>query len=163
MAPNSPSETANENPAPTASARAAIGRSISRRTLAGAAPKVAAASRRRTSMPRRVGTTTRITNGTPIRAWATGTSHRDDRKSSGGSLNAMSMPKPTVTAEAPSGSIIPRSKARAKVRRPCTTTTEASPPTTTARPAATTANTSELRNAPSAETGSRESRSARAP
>ena len=101
-----------------------------------------------------------MTNGTPTRAWATGTSQRDDRRSSGGSSRASSIPNPRVTAEAPTGSIIPRSKTRATVRRPWTTTTEARPPTTVASPAATTANSNELPRAPSAETGSRLTRSA---
>ena len=72
------------------------------------------------------------------------------------------MPNPRVTAEAPSGSIIPKSKARDAARRPWTTTSEARPPTTTARPVATTANSSEFCNASIADTGSRLTRSARA-
>ena len=47
VAPNSPSEIANANPAATSAARATIGRSTSRHTRAGGAPSVAAASRSR--------------------------------------------------------------------------------------------------------------------
>ena len=47
---------------------------------------------------------TRTTNGIATSACAIGTSHDDARRSSGGSSSAMRNPKPTVTADTPSGS-----------------------------------------------------------
>ena len=47
VAPNSPRETANAKPAPTAAALATMGRSTSRQVRAGVAPSTAAASLRR--------------------------------------------------------------------------------------------------------------------
>ena len=48
--------------------------------------------------------TMRTTNGAAMSDWATGTSHHEDRKSSGASSNAIRNPKPSITAEAPRGS-----------------------------------------------------------
>ncbi len=105
VAPNSPSEMANANPAATASARPATRRSISRHTRPGDAPSSAAASRCRSSIARSVGTTIRTTNGIATSAWTTGTIHGAERKSIGGSSSAITNPKPSITAEAPSGSM----------------------------------------------------------
>ena len=104
VAPNSPSEIANANPAATSAARATIGKSTSRHTRAGGAPSIAAASRRRGSMARSTGLITRMTNGIAIKACAIGTRTHDVRRSSGGLSSAMRNPNPTVTADTPSGS-----------------------------------------------------------
>ena len=61
VAPNSPSEIANANPAATPSARRTRGRSISRRPGRGA-PSTAAASLSRSSIERRAGARMRTTN-----------------------------------------------------------------------------------------------------
>src|SRR5665811_1014943 len=63
VAPNSPSEIANANPAPTRPARNTIGRSIRRHTREGEAPSIAAASRRRSRTERITGTAVSTTNG----------------------------------------------------------------------------------------------------
>ena len=68
VAPNSPSDTAKANPAPTATPRAATRRSISRRTRPGDAPSTAAASRVRGFTVRSIGTSVRTTNGIPTTA-----------------------------------------------------------------------------------------------
>lgn len=105
VAPNSPSDTANANPAATSSARRTIGRSTSRQTRQGEAPSTAAASRNRPSTARSTGSMVRTTNGTPTSACASGTRIQLLRRSSGGSSSAMRNPNPTVTADTPSGSI----------------------------------------------------------
>ena len=88
-----------------------------------------ATSRRRGSIERRAGVTIRITNGVATRAWATGTSHHDERKSSGGESNAITNPNPSITADAPSGSRTNPSRAPGGLRA---SATAARPPTTSA-------------------------------
>ena len=122
-------------------ARATIGRSTSRQTRAGDAPSVAAASRRRGSMARSTGVTMRTTNGTATSAWAIGISHDEPRKSNGAWSSAMRKPKPTVTADTPSGS--ERSVSRPR-RRDAASANAPHPPTTTASTVAIAANRSEL-------------------
>ena len=131
VAPNSPRETAAENPAPTATARAAMGRSISRKTRQGPAPNTEAASRNPVSIERSMGVTARTTKGMATRAWARGTNMTVARRSTGRS-SATSMPNPTVTAEAPRGSISRTSNHRDARPLPETITTEAHNPTVTA-------------------------------
>ena len=46
----------------------------------------------------------RTTKGAATSDWATGTSHQEERKSSGAVSKAIRNPKPSITAEAPSGS-----------------------------------------------------------
>ena len=130
VAPNSPSEIANAKPAATASPRETIGRSISRRTRPGDAPSSAAASRWRGSIERSVGATIRTTNGIATSACATGTIHGAARKSRGSVSKAMRKPRPSITAEAPSGSRTSPSSSRDP--RSSATANAASPPTTTA-------------------------------
>ena len=84
--------------------------------------------------------TIRTTNGAAMSDWATGTSHHDDRKSSGASSNAIRNPKPSITAEAPSGSSTKPSTTPAGRRARATA---ASPPTASAIAAATPANATE--------------------
>ena len=105
VAPNSPSEIANANPAATSAARATIGRSTSRQHAPGCAPSVAAASRSRGSMERSTG----VIDAHDERDRDERLRDRDQprravRRSSGGSSSAMRNPKPTVTADTPSGS-----------------------------------------------------------
>ena len=104
VAPNSPSEMANANPAPTSMARKMSGKSISRHTLAGGAPNIAPASRSRVRTDRITGTSVRTTNGIATRAWAIGTRIGAVRKSIGLS-SATKKPNPMVTADVPSGSM----------------------------------------------------------
>ena len=87
VAPNSPSEMAKAKPAPATSARRRNGRSTSRQTRGGEAPSVAAASRRRGSMERSVGSTARTTNGTATTAWAMGMRTHEPRRSSGAAVD----------------------------------------------------------------------------
>ena len=65
----------------------------------------AAASRSRGSIDRSAGATIRTTKGDATSACATGTSQGDERKSSGGSSKAITKPNPSITADAPSGSM----------------------------------------------------------
>ena len=85
VAPNSPSEIANANPAATSAARATIGRSTSRQTRARAtrraSPRPRAGAGRWRAGP---GSSIRTTNGSAISACAIGTSHHEPRRSSGG-------------------------------------------------------------------------------
>ena len=67
-------------------------------------------------MPRNGGNRLRTTNGKATSVWATGTSHQEARRLSGGSSRAMIKPKPSVTAEVDSGSM---------ERRFCSSLTEA--------------------------------------
>lgn len=145
VAPNSPSDTAKANPAATASARRTIGRSTSRHTRHGDAPSTAAASRSRSSTARSTGSMVRITNGTPTSACASGTRIQLVRRSSGGSSRATRKPKPTVTAETPSGSISSASNPRTS--RPASLRVSAAaarPPISRAMAVAATAYSSEV-------------------
>src|SRR5205823_3828472 len=119
----------------------------SRHTRRGEAPSMLAASRRRGSIERSVGTTARMTNGIAITACASGTRIVFARRSTGQRSSATRKPKPIVTAEVPNGSI--SSVSIERVARPGrdAIVTDASPPTTTAITAATAAYTSELRRA----------------
>ena len=99
VAPNSPSDTAAAKPAPTASARPSTGRSTVRQVRTGDEPSVAAASRRRGSIERSTGSTSRTTSGTATRAWPIGTMIHDPRRSNGAAANVISRPNPTVTAD----------------------------------------------------------------
>ena len=75
----------------------------------------------------------RTTKGAPTSAWASGTRIQEDLRSSGGSSRAIRKPKPTVTAETPSGSISRASKPRTS--RPASLRARAAaarPPITTA-------------------------------
>src|SRR5665811_947904 len=72
VAPNSPTDTAKANPAPTRTARITRGRSTSLHTRAGGAPNTAAASRNRTLTDLNTGTAARTTKGTATREWARG-------------------------------------------------------------------------------------------
>ena len=103
----------------------------SRHARTGEAPRVAAASCRRGSMPRSTGRTVRTTKGTATSAWPTGTSHHDARQSTGATSNVISMPKPIVTAEVAIGSISPASSSR-PCRRAAVIARAASAPTATA-------------------------------
>ena len=114
--------------------------SISRRLRSGDAPSVAATSRNAGSIERSAGVTMRTTNGAAMSDWATGTSHHDDRKSSGASSKAIRNPKPSITAEAPRGSSTKPSTTPAGRRA---SAIAASPPTTSAIAAATPAKTTE--------------------
>ena len=100
-----------------------------------------AASRRRTSTARRAGTSARTTNGRATSACATGTIAGDDRRSRGGSANASRNPKPSMAAEAPSGSM----RSASSARRPPATATAAGIPTASAIAVAAVAKSSELR------------------
>ncbi len=88
-----------------ASARPSSGRWTVRLTTDGLAPSVAAASPRRGSRLRSGGTSARTTNGSATSACASGTIAREPRRSSGGASNARRKPKPSIAADAPSGSI----------------------------------------------------------
>ena len=74
----------------------------------------------------------RTTKGTPTRAWASGTRIHDDRRSSGGSSSAIRNPKPTVTADTPSGSISSASKPLTSRPARRVSAAAASPPTSRA-------------------------------
>ena len=150
VAPNSPREMAKAKPAPATSARRRKGRSISRHTRDGEAPSVDAASRRRGSMARSVGRTARTTKGTATTAWAMGMRTHEPLRSSGRWSMVMSRPKPTVTADVPSGSMSPASRSE-PTRREAAMATAALPPTTTATTVASTAKRSEV---PTAASGS---------
>ena len=156
VAPNSPSEIANANPAATSAARATIGRSTSRHTRAGEAPE----RRRRVTQAgidgaqHRASSPARRTAPRPAPA-RSGTSHHEPRKSKGAWSRAMRKPNPTVTAETPRGSDTSASSPR---RRDDASANAAQPPTTTAITVATTAKRSELAIAC---TGSHEQRAAR--
>ena len=154
VAPNSPSDTATAKPNPTVNARSAIGRSTSRHTRLGDAPSTAAASRRRGSIERNAGTTARITNGIATTDWAMGTRIVLARRSRGQRSSATRKPKPTVTADVPSGSI--NSVSIARVARPGreAITTDAKPPMNTAIHAASAAKPSEFTSASEAGTKS---------
>ena len=103
VAPNSPSEMANAN-----AGRHQHGPPHERQVDgaatpgAGDAPSTAAASRSRGSIERSTGVMVRTTNGSATTACAIGTSHGLARRSTGSS-RAMRNPKPTVTADVPSG------------------------------------------------------------
>ena len=56
-------------------------------------------------MLRMTGATARTTNGKATREWASGMMSTDVRRSRGGESSAMRKPKPTVTADVPSGSM----------------------------------------------------------
>ena len=84
VAPNSPSETAKANPAAASNDRHAAGRSTLSSTRSGPAPSEAAAWRCRSSTARSTGATVRTTSGSATIACAIGTSHGDERRSSGG-------------------------------------------------------------------------------
>ena len=124
-----------------------MGTSTSRHTRAGDAPSIAAASRSRGSMARSTGVTVRTTNGIATSAWAMGTRSGEERRSTGGWSRVMRKPKPTVTADTPSGSdsavSSPRLRRAASANAP-------QPPTTTAMTVAIAAKRSEL---PIASTG----------
>ena len=75
---------------------------------------------------------TRTTNGTPTRACASGTSSQESRRSSGGLSRVIRKPKPTVTAEVPSGSISSASKPRSSRPARRVRAAAASPPTSSA-------------------------------
>ena len=85
-------------------ARATIGRSTSRQTRAGLAPRASrpppAAAGRWSAAP---DATMRTTNGIATSACAMGTSSGDVRRSSGGVSRVMRNPKPSVTALTPEG------------------------------------------------------------
>ena len=97
VAPNSPTEIANANPAATPSARSTSGRSTSRQTRAGEAPSTAAASRSCTSIERSAGATMRTTNGAATSACTIGTSHGEARSASGGSSKAITNPSRSIS------------------------------------------------------------------
>ena len=88
-----------------------------------------------------------------------GTTSTDVRMSIGGRLSTSRKPRPTVTAEVPSGRVKPMSKTRPMWRLPPRpariTTSAAAPPTAKARAAAGAANMSEFPNAANAVSGSR--------
>lgn len=144
VAPNSPSETANANPAAISSARRTSGRSTSRQARHGEAPSTAAASRSLSSTARSTGSIVRTTNGTPTRACASGTRIQLARRSNGGSSRVMRNPKPTVTADTPSGSMSSASKPRTSRPARLVSAAAASPPMTRAIRVATTAYRSEF-------------------
>ena len=79
------------------------GRVASRRARHGDAPRAAALSPREAFAWATAGATIRTTKGIATRAWAIGTSHGEARRSSGGRSNATTNPKPSVTADTPSG------------------------------------------------------------
>ncbi len=105
VAPNSPMEMAKANAAATNIARPTMGKSTSRQTRQGDAPITAAAPRNDGRMPRSTGSKLRTTNGNATSVCASGKSAGDARKSSGGLSSAMMYPKPSVTADVPSGSM----------------------------------------------------------
>ncbi len=87
----------------------------------------------------------RTTKGTPTSACASGTRIQEALRSSGGSSSAIRKPKPTVTADTPSGSISSASNPRTK--RPASRRVSAAaarPPITTAMAVAATAYWREL-------------------
>ncbi len=73
----------------------------------------------------------RTTNGIATSACTTGTIQGDERKSIGSVSNAMRKPKPSITADAPSGSMRAR-RAAALLRASRRPQTAARPPTTSA-------------------------------
>ena len=89
------------------------------------------------SIERSAGVTIRTTNGAATSDCATGTSHHDERKSIGASSKAIRKPKPSITAEAPSGSSTSPSTTPGGRRARAIA---ASPPTASAIAAATPAN-----------------------
>src|SRR5680860_1188860 len=105
VAPNSPRETAKAKPAAARRERQATGRSTVSRTRNGPAPREDAAWRWRSSMERNTGPTVRTTSGSATMAWAIGISSAELRRSTGGRSRVIRNPKPTVTAETPSGSM----------------------------------------------------------
>src|SRR5262245_30316315 len=154
VAPNSPRDTAAQNPAATTKARAVIGKSTSSHTCLGDAPSIVAASRSRGSMLRNAGTTARTTNGIAITAWATGTRRNDVANVCGACWYATRKPKPIVTADVPSGSIRSVSTVRVARLGRCAIATEARPPTTSAITVAIAANFTEFHTAAHGETKS---------
>ena len=102
-------------------------------------------------MARSTGVITRTTNGIATSAWAIGTRNHDVRRSNGGSSSAMRKPKPTVTADTPSGNDTTASSARPRRRL---RNTAAQPPTVTASTVATTAYRSEVPIASTGDTNS---------
>ena len=150
VAPNSPSEMAKAKPAATSRARRTSGRSTSRQTRAGEAPRTAAASRRRWSIEREH----RRHRAHDERQRDHGLGERHEPRAGpqvDGASSAMRNPKPTVTAEVPSGSSSSDVDARGR-RGPGARPSAAAarPPSTTARTVATAAKRSEL---PSASSG----------
>ena len=105
VAPNSPRLVARAKPAAKPPLRHSTGPSTLWITRPGPAPREAAASRWRGSIPRSAGTKVRTTSGTATTAWASGTIHQDLVKASGGRARVIRKPKPTVTALTPSGSM----------------------------------------------------------
>ena len=89
---------------------------------------------------RSAGTSERTTNGSATSACATGTIAGDERRSSGGSSNASRKPKPSIAADAPSGSI----RSASRPPRPRATATAAGIPTARAIAVAPVAKRSEL-------------------
>ncbi len=146
VAPNSPTEMAKAKPAATSRARRTSGRSTSRQARHGEAPNVAAASRRRGSIDRSTGVMVRTTKGSATTAWATGTSHGLARRSTGSS-RASRKPKPTVTADVPSGRSSKASRAPAARLVARARAAAAHPPSATAMTVATRANRSEFATA----------------
>ncbi len=127
VAPNSPRLTANAKPAATTSGRATTGTSTVRNARSGPAPSDAAAWRWRSSTPLSTGTRVRTTSGSATRAWAIGTSSGDEVS------RVSRKPKPSVTADTPSGSMknasrVPRSRRSALPSERRLTTTAISPP-----------------------------------
>src|SRR5688572_25367736 len=152
VAPNSPNATTYPNPAAATRDRPTSGRSTSRHTRAGEAPNVAAACRSRSSTARNTGSTIRTINGVTTSACASGTSNGDVRKSPGNASIVTRYPKPTVTADTPSGSInavSSTSAIRLPDRRNPTSTTAENTPTTRATVVASNAVRTELKAASS--------------
>ena len=165
VAPNSPIEMVKANTAPTNTDRATMGRSTSRHTCQGDAPRSAAASRRWGWMERSAGRTLRTTKGSATSVWARTINRGEVRRLSGGSSSATMYPSPSVTAEVPNGSIKtgssnrlnhrPRGRGlRAEEPEPralsvpaLSSTAAAISPSTTESPTVASANPTELRTA----------------
>ena len=151
VAPNSPSEIANANPADTRTARSTRGRSTSRQT----GPATRRGPRRRRAVAGRwsaaPGSSCAPRTAGPPRPGRAARGSGLARRSMGRS-RAMRKPKPTVTAEVPSGRSRPTSRARPTRPVARTSAAAASPPSTTDTTVATTAKRNEFASAASGDT-----------
>ncbi len=106
VAPNSPSETVKANVAALSVARERIGKSTVCQTRSGDAPSMDADSRKRFGMDAMAGCNVRITKGSAMSVCASGTKIGE----ASARPNVMMNPSPSMTADAPSGSMISGSR-----------------------------------------------------
>ena len=113
VAPNSPSEIAAAKPAPASNGRAMRARRRPSHARSGEAPSVAAAARRSVGIARSTGTKRAHDERRSPRGRArAGSATTRHASRTGATSNVISIPSPIVTADVPSGSIVPTSSNR---------------------------------------------------